>query len=704
MKGLFAALLAVSVASLHAQSPAPTIQWPAPAPIPYLTPLSSVQLNATVSAGDPKNVDLSGVYNVSGITSAGAPIVARGLDTGNGTFPEELLGTSIKWQGVTFNLGPGDAPDAVSSITVPLPGGTYSKLLMLGDLTNDEQPNVGTFTVNYTDGTSAVLTDQQMSDWVFPAGVPNESTVATYDFRYIDGVKDANSVSVYGYEIQLDPTKSVQSLVLPNDRNIVMLAFALMPPPVQGSFTYNPPAGTVLATGPHTLTASFAPTGGTSAPAQATVQLNVLAPSPQIAPIINWPVPAAIAYGTPLSSLQLNATASVEASAPVVVPLDAYARVKAIQEDGFAFGTGGFNNQGLAFSSKLLGASVAYAGGTYPLGQPNRPSAIESQTIPLPNESYGNLYLIGAGIGPQVDQPFIVTYTDGTKDTIIQSISDWTAPQPSFSGETLVKQTTYADTYTGTQQAGTFSLYGYQFPINSGKIPASLTLPLNPNVNIMALGLGNVATAQPISGTFTYTPAAGAVLPSGENQLSVTFNPADGTDYAQATATRQIVVNPPPYEFTMATSSLDLTTTYGGDGSVLLHLVPQGLAFGTPISFSVSGLNGYEKATFSPATIPATAGATDVTFAVTGALLHSERAASRPSAWWAGLLILPLAGLGRRFRKGVVLMALLALALVPGLSGCGSGYKTITTTPVIVTATNGIVSHSVTISVTVSAN
>jgi hypothetical protein len=52
------------------------------------------------------------------------------------------------------------------------------------------------------------------------------------------------------------------------------------------------------------------------------------------------------------------------------------------------------------------------------------------------------------------------------------------------------------------------------------------------------------ATAS-VPGTFTYSPAAGTVLPAGANQpLSVTFTPTDTTDYTTTSAANSITVNP----------------------------------------------------------------------------------------------------------------------------------------------------------------
>ena len=76
---------------------------------------------------------------------------------------------------------------------------------------------------------------------------------------------------------------------------------------VPGTFTYNPPARTLLSAGAHTLSATFTPTN-TSAynivTATVTLQVN------QATPVVLW-VPIPIVYGTPLGPLQLDALPSV---------------------------------------------------------------------------------------------------------------------------------------------------------------------------------------------------------------------------------------------------------------------------------------------------------------------------------------------------------------------------------------------------------
>ncbi len=66
-----------------------------------------------------------------------------------------------------------------------------------------------------------------------------------------------------------------------------------------------------------------------------------------------------------------------------------------------------------------------------------------------------------------------------------------------------------------------------------------------------------------VQGTFTYTPAFGAILPVGNNQtLQVLFAPADSTDYASVATTRTINVIAPPSGFNAG----PITRTTRGSG------------------------------------------------------------------------------------------------------------------------------------------
>ncbi|MGI4830960.1 MAG: hypothetical protein ACRYFU_22640, partial [Janthinobacterium lividum] len=83
---------------------------------------------------------------------------------------------------------------------------------------------------------------------------------------------------------------------------------------VAGSFSYSPAAGTVLGSGSNQLTATFTPSSSNYNSATANVSLYVNPAVGKTTPSVSWATPASIVYGTSLSSVQLNATASVAGS------------------------------------------------------------------------------------------------------------------------------------------------------------------------------------------------------------------------------------------------------------------------------------------------------------------------------------------------------------------------------------------------------
>ena len=109
--------------------------------------------------------------------------------------------------------------------------------------------------------------------------------------------------------------------------------------------------------------------------------------------------------------------------------------------------------------------------------------------------------LLATGVnGNQVNQKFVVTYTDGSTTSITQSLSDWFAPQ-NYAGESQASKMAYRLTASGATQNGPFYLYGYSFAINSAKTVKSLALPQNRNVVVLSVDLnaGPVNAGTPVS-------------------------------------------------------------------------------------------------------------------------------------------------------------------------------------------------------------
>jgi hypothetical protein len=557
---------------------ATAITWPTPTPITYGTALSGFQLDATSSSGT-VSVPLSSFYNVYGIYTPGSTFGTGGFDNDGNAYSTNSLGSTVVWNGLTFDIGPANAKDAVANTTITLPAGQYTNLYMLGAMVNNIAAGQ-TFTVTYTDGSTTVF-NQNMSDWVYAAGWPGESVVnCNYDRNVNNGTTQADSVCVYGYQIVLNPAKTVASVTLPNTRNIVMLSMDLTTPAIPGTFVYNPPAGTIEPVGTNTLSVTFTPTDTTDyTTSTATVQLLVDKPNNPIeTPTIQWPTPAPITYGTPLSSTQLDAVATA-LSRPTPVTPQSQLQVLSTSTDGTGYLLSGFDNAGNSYSYKNLGnGSVIYAGSTFTLGQPTVPNAITNgavYTLPAPG-NYSSVYLIGAATtSGQTKEPFILTYND-TNGPVTETVdmSSWSS-SAGYAGETIVATTPYANTQAGGEQSGTYDLYGYQITADPTRTLLSVTLPSTRNVVIMALGFGTNTQAV-VPGTYVYTPPATTVLPVGINPLSVTFTPTNTSAYTTVTGTNSILVTqaapilnwPTPAAIAVGTAlgatQLDATATFQG--------------------------------------------------------------------------------------------------------------------------------------------
>lgn len=174
-------------------------------------------------------VDLSSAYNMTGIYRDGSKFdPSASLDDGGYSFSAEGLGTEQVGAEVIFKIGPANAPDAVTSKTVKLPEGKFLSLRLLATAVEGTQ-EMQTFTVNYTDGTSSSFT-QSMSDWAGSSDLKGESVAVQMPYRVTgDGEKDGNPFNAFAYSFSLDNSKTVKSVSLPRNRNVVVLAMTLVP-------------------------------------------------------------------------------------------------------------------------------------------------------------------------------------------------------------------------------------------------------------------------------------------------------------------------------------------------------------------------------------------------------------------------------------------------------------------------------------------
>ena len=184
---------------------------------------------AAGGTGTGVSVDLSSQFNLNGIYTDGSKYSTGGLDGKGYSYSARLLNPSRVLNGVLFDFGPANEPDAVGcgDQTVTLPQGKYSDLELLATAVNGNQSSQ-TFTVQYTDGSKQQFV-QSFSDWFTPKNFPGESEGVAMPYRnFDDGTRDKRTFSLYAYRLVLNPNKVVQSITLPNDADVVVLAVTVV--------------------------------------------------------------------------------------------------------------------------------------------------------------------------------------------------------------------------------------------------------------------------------------------------------------------------------------------------------------------------------------------------------------------------------------------------------------------------------------------
>ena len=108
--------------------------------------------------------------------------------------------------------------------------------------------------------------------------------------------------------------------------------------------------------------------------------------------------------------------------------------------------------------------------------------------LSLPVGTFTELHVIGfASSGTQANQPFVVTYADGSSATASLSMSDWTS-------ESLQPSERYAVGLpfrwsTSAKEYGNFHLFHYVIPVDDSKAFRTLRLPSNGAVKVLAATL-----------------------------------------------------------------------------------------------------------------------------------------------------------------------------------------------------------------------
>ncbi len=263
---------------------------------------------------------------------------------------------------------------------------------------------------------------------------------------------------------------------------------------------------TIVGLGGFTGTVAFSTTGlpagvtATATPVSSSGTSQVTFTASATATAGTFPLTLSGVSGSLTSSTPFTLTVIVPATSNVLANLAPAYNVNALATDGTTFGGGGFdgglNGSATAYSANLIGLQQTIAGTQFFFGPADTLDAVSGKTIALPAGQFASIKLLGAGVnGSQLNQVFKVTYTDGSTVSIAQNVSDWFSPQ-NFAGETKAMTMPYRNNSQAQRDNRTFYLYEYSLPVIAGKTVASITLPNNRNVIVLAVSLPTVVASQ----------------------------------------------------------------------------------------------------------------------------------------------------------------------------------------------------------------
>ncbi|MGA9072352.1 MAG: AAA family ATPase [Terracidiphilus sp.] len=472
----------------------PTVAWPTPSTISYGVALGAAQLNATAS------VPGKFVY-----TPAAGTVLSAGVQTLSAVFTPNDATSFTAVQG-TVSLTVTKATPAVTwQKPAPIVYGTALSTAQL----NATSPVAGKF--NYIPSAGAVLAAGTHTPTV--TFIPAESTNYT-------PVQAAISLTV----TKATPVVTWQAPASITYGDALSATQLNATASVPGKFTYTPAAGEVLPAGTHTLSVLFTPTDSSDyATVQSSVTLTVTKAKPTV---IMWPTPASVTQGTPLSAVQLNATAPVPGKF-VYTPA----------------------------------AGEVLSAGTHTLSVLFTPS---DSNFP-PAQAAVSLSVTKATPTITWTTPAAVSY--GTALGASQLNAKASVPG-SFvyvpaAGEVLPAGThTLTATFTPRDTADVATAQA-EVSLSVTKATPIITWPTPDAISYGSpLGAAQLNATALVPGSFVYTPAAGNVLTAGTQKLSVTFIPKDTADYTSAQATVSLVVEGLPNIASLMPDAADSEADY----------------------------------------------------------------------------------------------------------------------------------------------
>jgi hypothetical protein len=427
------------------------------------------------------NLNNSSVTQTISVNGTGNSAVSIVLSPSS--LPTPVVGTAYNQ---TISVSGGTAPYTFAVIIGSLPAGLS---LSANGVLSGTPTAVGSFTfsIQATDSTTATGSQSYSVTIAAPTIIVSPSSLAngTYETSYSQTISASGGSGTYSY--------AVSAGSLPAGLSLNSATGSLSGTPTSaGSSTFIVTATDTVTTGsgaPYTASQAYSLVVGKAA---ATVTLSDLSQTYTGSPL------AATATTNPTG---LTVDVTYNGSSTVPTTAGTYTVVATIN---------GANYQGSATNSLIISKAqpvIAWAS----------PAAITYGTALSATQ-------LNAGAGG-ISGTFVYTPTAGTVPN-------------AGANQTLSVTFTPTDTtdYNNATQTVQITVNKAQ-PTITWATPAAITYGT-------ALSATQLNASAGIAGAFVYTPAAGAVLNAGANQtLSVTFTPADTSDYNNAAQTVQITIN-----------------------------------------------------------------------------------------------------------------------------------------------------------------
>jgi hypothetical protein len=479
-------LAASSKQSISTTNVMPILKWPAPVAIAYGTKLSATQLNATAIYNGVKVAGTFGYAPAAGTLLGEGPHVLSVVFTPTSTADYRPAGTSVI---LPVNSA---RPNIIWATPAAIKYGTA----LSGAQLKASASVPGTFAYSPSGGTMLTGGAHTLSVTFTPTDTTDYTTAT-----------DAVQITVSPAAPTITWAKP-SSITFGTALSSTQLNATTAVP---GSFIYSPAAGKVLAGGPHTLSVTFAPTDTTNY--QAVTETNLITVNAAV-PTIAWANPSAITYGTALSSTQLSATAPVPGSFTYSPAAGTVL-------------TGGTHTLSVTFApTDTTDYKTKIASVTIIVDK-----AAPTLTWPVPAEITYSTPLSGKQLNATASLPghFIYSPAAGTVPA----------------GGLQILSVTFTPTDTTNYATAKASVMLHVNPVTptiTWAAPAEITY----GTKLSATQLNATATynGAKVAGSFAYTPAKNTVLGAGAQTLSVVFTPLKTANYAPASTSVILQVNP----------------------------------------------------------------------------------------------------------------------------------------------------------------